>query len=81
MATKTLTIMEDAYHLLVCHKHEDESFSDVIRRVLSRKPKKTLADFAGILTKEEGELLLNDLEQHKEREIELVKRRINEASR
>jgi len=36
MATKTLTIMEDAYNLLKLQKSESESFSDVIRRICEK---------------------------------------------
>ena len=50
MATKTLTITEDAYDRLYALKEEDESFSEVIRRVTT---KVRLSDFAGILTNHE----------------------------
>jgi predicted CopG family antitoxin len=45
MATKTLTIMDDVYDLLVRNKRVGESFSDVLRRVLSKK--KSILEFAG----------------------------------
>jgi predicted CopG family antitoxin len=54
MATKTITITVDAYDRLFVLKRETESFSDVIRRVAGRVK---LSDFAGILTKEEGNAL------------------------
>lgn len=37
MVTKTLTITEDAYELLKRHKGESESFSQVIRKLATRK--------------------------------------------
>ena len=37
MASKTITITEDAYDRLAAHKRGDESFSDVIRRLASAK--------------------------------------------
>ena len=37
MASKTITITEDAYERLAAHKRGDESFSDVIRRLTSAK--------------------------------------------
>ena len=46
MATKTITIMDDAYDLLKARKLKKESFSEVIRRELS-KSKRPLTDFAG----------------------------------
>lgn len=45
MATKTITIMDDAYDLLKKAKLKDESFSDVIRREFSSKAK--VSDFFG----------------------------------
>ncbi|MCX2818209.1 antitoxin VapB family protein [Haladaptatus sp. F3-133] len=33
MATKNITVAEDAYELLKAHKRDDESFSDTIRRL------------------------------------------------
>jgi hypothetical protein len=36
-ATKTITVMEDAYSLLLRKKIGNESFSDTLRRVLSEK--------------------------------------------
>ena len=46
MATKTISIMEDAYQLLVNRKKERESFSQTLRRVLSEK-KGDIMKFAG----------------------------------
>lgn len=45
MATKTITIMEDAYELLKRAKLADESFSDTIRRTYSKEKK--MEDFFG----------------------------------
>ena len=50
MATKTLTITEDAYDRFYVLKEEGESFSEVIRRVTT---KVHLSDFVGILTSDE----------------------------
>ena len=55
MGTKTITIMDDAYELLKQEKAGNESFSDVIRKVVPKK--KSIWDFVGILTEEEGEKL------------------------
>ncbi len=46
MGTKTITIMDDAYHLLKSRKMKNESFSDVIRREL-KTSKRPLSDFVG----------------------------------
>lgn len=45
MATKTITIMEDAYKILLMNKMRSESFSEEIRRVLAKK--KNIMEFAG----------------------------------
>ena len=45
MATKTITIMEDAYKILLNVKHNNESFSEVIRRITGEK--KDIMRFAG----------------------------------
>lgn len=46
MGTKTISIMDDAYELLVMHKGKDESFSDVIRKEFSKK--KDIKSYAGV---------------------------------
>lgn len=48
MGTKNISIMDDVYELLVMHKKKDESFSDVIRKELSKKGK--ISECAGILS-------------------------------
>ena len=45
MTTKTITVMEDAYSLMLRNKLGNESFSEVIRRVFSQK--RDIMEFAG----------------------------------
>ena len=78
MVTKTLTITEDSYNLLVQHKQEGESFSQEIGRLFTKKKKKTLMDFFGLLSDQEGEEILTTLKKHKDMEIKLHKKRILE---
>jgi predicted CopG family antitoxin len=40
MAHKTITISEEAYNLLKENKRENESFTEVIKRILTHKKKK-----------------------------------------
>lgn len=40
MAHKTITISEEAYNLLKANKRENESFTEVIKRILTQKRKK-----------------------------------------
>lgn len=54
MATKTLTIMEDAYNMLKASKRENESFSEVIRRICKDK-KKDLRKHFGVMSNETAE--------------------------
>lgn len=76
MATKTLTIMEDAYSMLLQNKQEEESFSDEIRRILSKRETKGLKDFFGILSEEDGKRMIEDLNKIKAFNISLLKKRI-----
>ena len=76
MATKTLTITEDAYDLLVENKMESESFSEEIRRLLSKRKRRKLSDFFGILSKEEGSAMIHDLEKIRKANTELMKKRL-----
>lgn len=54
MATKTISITEEAYERLAARKQKHESFSEVIKRMTN---KVNLLDFAGFLTKEEADRL------------------------
>lgn len=66
MVAKTITITEDSYRLLVDNKLENESFSEEIKRILSKKRTKKLEDFFGILAKELGaDKMQEDLEKIK----------------
>jgi predicted CopG family antitoxin len=78
MATKTLTITEDAYNLLKGRKLENESFSQEITRLLTEKKKKNLVDFFGILTKEEGKGMKEFFEKRREINWELKKKRFKQ---
>lgn len=50
MATKTLTITEDAYERLAAHKENNDSFSDVI---VKHFPKHSLLELVGLFTHKE----------------------------
>jgi predicted CopG family antitoxin len=75
MATKTLTITEDAYNLLANNKLENESFSKEITRLFSEKKKRPLSDFFGILSDIDGESMKRDLEKYRALDIKLEKTR------
>lgn len=80
MATKTLTIMEDAYNLLRQNKLENESFSEEIRRMILRKGRKKLIDLFGILSAEEGDALTESLNKARAANIKLLKERLKNES-
>ena len=75
MATKTISIMEDAYKLLLIRKLQGESFSDVIRRILRRKV--GIMEFAGawkdISNKKVEEMKKNIKELRRKSTEELMK--------
>ena len=73
MTTKTLTIMEDAYNLLAAAKKEEESFSDVIRRITKKRDLKT---FLGVIDDKTGKRMLDDLKTIKEKDIAMQKGRL-----
>lgn len=70
MATKTLTITEDAYERLHAMKEESESFSEVIRRLTC---KVRLTDFAGILSDEETRKVKERIRKMRESSAERMK--------
>lgn len=77
MATKTISISEEAYERLRTRKEKNESFTDVINRVTG---KRSLLELAGTLRDEEAD----KLEKHiKERRLASRKRadRIREMLR
>ena len=79
MGTKTLTIMEDVYELLVKNKRDEESFSGELRRLFSERKKRDLRELFGIISENEGELILKDLEMIRERNTALLKEQIDKG--
>ena len=76
MGTKTISIMDDVYGILVDNKLEEESFSEELRRILSKKKTKKLIDFFGILSEEEGAGMLEDLERIKAENRKLLRKKL-----
>ena len=78
MATKTISITEEAYERLAAKKGAKESFSDVILKV-TRKAK--LSDFAGILTESEAEELKSNIRCSRSKSrarMERIRKRLEE---
>jgi predicted CopG family antitoxin len=75
MATKTISVTDDAYQLLRERKLANESFSEEIRRLLSKRAAKTLHDFVGILSDEEGKNMLKDMEKIRAQQAKIAGQR------
>lgn len=60
MATKTISITEDAYERLASIKEKNESFSEVIARHF---PKRSLLELVGTLTNKEAEELKSRIKE------------------
>ena len=75
MATKTISITEDAYERLAALKNENESFSEVIGRI-TLKPK--LSDFHGVLSKLEKSIkeLRKEHSKSHEKRVERIRKEL-----
>jgi len=62
MATKTISITEEAYNRLVSRKSENESFSEVINKITN---KVNLLDFFGILNNKEANKLAKIIKENR----------------
>lgn len=70
MATKTVSLTEEAYERLKARKKEHESFSDVITRITNTR---SLLDFAGILTEEQAHRLKKTIARSREQSRKRMK--------
>lgn len=78
MGKKTISLTEEAYDRLARLKREDESFSELIDRIV---PGTSLDDLVGILSPEEGERLSQAVEGSRrslDDEVESTAERLDE---
>ncbi len=82
MATKNISITEDAYRRLAALRKGNESFSEIIMTI-TKKGK--LSDFYGILSKKEGVELEKNVKElreiHRKSRMTRLKRIVEELNR
>ncbi len=77
MATKNISITEEAYRILERNKKENDSFSKVIVREMGKKGNfHKLREFYGILSKEAGDALEKSIIETRKLHREMHKKRI-----
>ncbi len=80
MASKTITISEEAYDRLKSRKDENESFTDVINKLTRER---SLMEIAGILSEDEADRLEEKIKEKRGEtrdRIEEIKKGIEDAS-
>ncbi len=73
MATKSITITDDAYNRLASFKEPNESFSDVVNKLTK---KGSLLELAGILSNEDARELKENIRELRKRMEEEVDKRV-----
>lgn len=68
MSTKTISIMEDVYDILNSNKMPEESFSEVIRRLVSKK--NDISEFAGAWKDVDTDFIKNTIKKIKKNNAE-----------
>ena len=71
MATKTISITEEAYERLKMRKENNESFTDVINKITG---KRNIMELAGILSNNEAEQMKKHIQGIRERSRERMER-------
>jgi predicted CopG family antitoxin len=71
MATKNISLDEDAYNRLDELKEDEESFSDVVKKITERK---SLREISGIISEDEAEKMRKYVEKSREKSKDRTKR-------
>ena len=77
MATKTISLSEDAYDRLKEMKREGESFSDVVNRLTSGV---AISEFHGVLKAETADDLESNIEERRSKHASNRRRRTDRIS-
>ena len=80
MASKTITISEEAYDRLKSKKEDNESFTDVINKLTRER---SLMEIAGILSEDEADELEENIKESRRRtrdKMDEIKKRIENVS-
>jgi len=80
MASKTITISEEAYDRLKSKKEDNESFTDVINKLTRER---SLMEIAGILSEDEADELEENIKERRRKtrdRIDEIKKRIENVS-
>jgi len=67
MATKTISLDEEAYERLKAHKRDGESFSDVVKRIAGER---SWMEVAGLLSEDDAEELEEVIKEGRKRSRE-----------
>ena len=74
MATKNISITEEAYRRLAALRKKNESFSEIIIEVTGKRAK--LSDFHGVISQETANILEKSINESREKHRALHEKRI-----
>jgi predicted CopG family antitoxin len=77
MGTKTISLADDAYEKLKRHKREDESFSDVVRRLTGGVE---LSEYYGRLDEETVTQIEQAIDTRRERRSDTHRKRVEDVA-
>lgn len=74
MSTKTISLSEDAYNKLKALKKDNESFSDVVRKVTKTS---NISKFHGVLSDDTADEIEESIRKNREDNLERHSERVN----